>query len=277
MRLLLNLLMGSLFAFTALAELSFAYAETAIIQTRGGNQMSVSVSSYLYEEPSMSMSLKGDKLGVNHVGTAVLEGGWFFKDDIQFVMGRVDYVGSGFQPSVPDWYVETRGMLGKDIEVAHSMFSPYIGFGYRYLFNDLRGNSSDGSIGYRRESNYLYIPLGVTHRFNVDETAVLATTIEFDKFVSGKQITRLSDLSGYVGYVGVADIENRQKSGFGYRAEVMYELSDWAFGPFINVWRIDQSDFVPRFMLCNGTVQWCVLSEPQNRTTEFGMKMRFKF
>jgi len=254
-----------------------AYAERDSVNTRSGNELGVSISSYVYEEPSFGMSNKGDKFGVNHVGTAVLEDDWFIKDDIRFVIGSVDYVGSGYQAGVPDWYAEARGILGRDIQFGNSVFSPYIGIGYRYLFNDLRGYSSTGAIGYRRESNYLYLPIGVTHRFNLDETAVIATTLEFDKFVSGKQITRLSDLSGYLGYTGVTDVENRQETGFGYRAEVMYEMSDWAFGPFINVWRIDQSYFVLKYMLCEGAVGWCALSEPQNNTTEFGMKMRFKF
>jgi len=268
---------ASLFSFATCFLSLNTYAEGGSVNTRSGNELGVSISSYVYEEPSLGMSTKGDKFGANHIGTVVLEDDWFIKDDIRFVIGSVDYVGSGYQAGVPDWYAEARGILGWDIQSGNSVFSPYIGVGYRYLFNDLRGYSSGGAIGYRRESNYLYVPLGVTHRFHLDGTAVIATTLEFDKFVSGKQITRLSDLSGYVGYTGVTDVENRQESGFGYRAEMMYEMSDWAFGPFINVWRIDQSDFVLRYMLCVGAIRWCALSEPQNNTTEFGMKMRFKF
>jgi hypothetical protein len=41
---------------------------------------------------------------------------------------------------------------------------PYAGLGFRYLYNDLRGTSSTGAIGYRRESHYFYVPLGVTLR-----------------------------------------------------------------------------------------------------------------
>jgi hypothetical protein len=106
---------------------------------------------------------------------------------------------------------------------------------------------------------------------------VLATTIEFDKFLTGKQVSRLSDLSGYSGYSGVTDVANRQSGGFGFRADMLYEMSDWAFGPFINIWHIDKSDTVLRWMLCDGTVRWCALTEPQNRTAEFGMRMRFRY
>lgn len=254
-----------------------AQAESASMNTRSGNEFTMSVSSYLYEEPSVGMSTKGDKFGVNHVGTAVLEGDWFIKDDIRFVNGSVDYVGSGYKAGAPDWYAEVRGLLGRDIQFGNSVFSPYIGFGYRYLFNDLRGYSSSGAIGYRRESNYLYIPLGVTHRSNLDGTAVLATTLEFDKLISGKQISKLSDLIGYAGYSDIQDVNNAQTSGSGFRADVMYEMDDWAFGPFLNLWWIGKSDAVFRSVIRYGTSKGYFFSEPQNNTTEFGMKMRFKF
>jgi hypothetical protein len=254
-----------------------AYAEGESAKTRSGNELGGSISSYVYEEPSLGMSTKGDKFGINHVGTAELEGDWFIKDDIRFVIGSVDYVGSGYQTGAPDWYAEVRGMLGRDIQLSNSVISPYVGFGYRYLFNDLRGYSSDGSIGYRRESNYFYIPLGVTHRFNLDSDGVIATTLEFDKLISGKQISRLSDLVGHAGYSDVQDVTNVQASGSGFRAAVMYETDDWAFGPFLNLWWIGESDTVLRLVTQYGTPQWYFFSEPQNRTTEFGMRMQFKF
>jgi hypothetical protein len=262
---------------TSITSLSSVHADEASINTTNGNELEISVSSYLYEEPSFGMSTKGDKFGIGHAGALLLDGDWFIKDDVRFVNGSVDYVGSGFHAGVPDWYVEARGLVGRDIQLENAMYSPYVGFGYRYLFNDLRGYSSSGSIGYRRESNYLYIPIGLTHRIKLDDSAVLATTLEFDHLLSGRQVTWLSDLSGYAGYAGVTDLENRQGGGFGYRGAVMYEMNELAFGPFINVWRIDQSDFVPRFMRCKGMVQWCVWSEPQNNTSEFGLRMRFRF
>lgn len=268
---------ASLFTFvTCLVPLN-TYAEEGSVNTRSGNELGVSISSYVYEEPSLGMSTKGDKFGANHIGTAVLEEDWFVRDDIRFVIGSVDYVGSGYQAGAPDWYAEVRGMLGRDILSGNSVFSPYVGFGYRYLFNDLRGYSSDGSIGYRRESNYLYIPFGVTHRFNLESEGVIATTLEFDMLISGKQISRLSDLVGHAGYSDAQDVTNVQAGGTGFRAEVMYEMDDWAFGPFVNLWRISGSDSVLKPVTQNGVTKWYFFSEPQNRTTEFGMKTRFRF
>ena len=254
-----------------------AQAESASINTNSGNELTISVSSYLYEEPSLGMSTKGDKLGVGHIGALVLNGDWFIKDDVRFANGVVDYVGSGYQAGVPDWYVEARGLIGRDIQFGEAVFAPYVGIGYRHLFNDLRGYSSDGSIGYRRESNYLYVPIGVIHRFRLQDSAVWSTTFEFDKLLSGRQFSRLSDLVGHNGYSDAPDISNVQSGGFGFRADMMYEMDDWAFGPFLNVWRIDKSDSVVRPITSNNVVTWYSFTEPQNRTKEFGMRMKFRF
>ena len=254
-----------------------AQAGSASIKTNSGNELTISVSSSLYEEPSLGMSTKGDKLGVGHLGALVMNGDWFIKDDVRFANGAVDYVGSGYQAGVPDWYVEARGLIGRDIQFGEAVFAPYVGIGYRHLLNDLRGYSSDGSIGYRRESNYLYVPIGVTHRFRLQDSAVWSTTFEFDKLLSGRQFSRLSDLVGHNGYSDAPDISNVQSGGFGFRADMMYEMDDWAFGPFLNVWRIDKSDSVVRPITSNNVVTWYSFTEPQNRTKEFGMRMKFRF
>jgi hypothetical protein len=223
------------------------------------------------------MSTKGDKFGIGHMGALALSGDWFIKDDVRFVNGVVDYVGSGYQAGAPDWYAEASGVIGRDIQFGGAVFAPYVGIGYRHLFNDLRGYSSDGSLGYRRESNYLYVPIGVTHRYRLQGSAVWATTFEFDKLLRGKQLSRLSDLVGHGGYSDAPDISNVQSGGFGFRAEMMYEMGDLAFGPFVNIWRIDKSDSVVRSITQNSVSTGYSFTEPQNRTTEFGMRMKFKF
>lgn len=246
------------------SSFSLAHAAGAGVRTSGGHEFGLSVSSYRYEEPSLSMSIKGDKFGVEHFGTMLLEGDWFIKDDLRFAYGDVDYSSpnSGIKSGVTDWYIDTRGFVGRDIQVGTSFFSPFIGMGYRFLFNDLSGYTSTGSVGYRRESNYLYVPIGMTHRFRLHDGEVLATTLEYDYLLRGKQVSKLSDtrLSGY------SDVTNNQYRGFGFRADVMYTMTDWAFGPFIAAWRIDDSNLIQG-----------VGFEPRNRTTEFGLRMKVRF
>ena len=206
-----------LFIIAGCAVAPAAHAESASPNTRNGNEFGLSVSSYFYEEPSLNVSMTGDKFGVNHTGTVVLKNDWFIKDDLRFAYGKADYAGSGVQLGAPDWYYEVRGLLGKDFQVRSVVYSPYIGFGYRYLFNDVRGYSNTGSAGYRRESNYFYVPVGVTHHLEMQDQAVLSTTVEFDYFLRGKQVTRLSDLIGHQGIISASDTTNWQNSGYGYR------------------------------------------------------------
>ena len=169
----------------------------------------------------------------------------------------------------PDWYLEARGLVGKDWAINDAVFSPYIGLGYRYLANDARGFTDTGAVGYRRESRYLYLPIGVTHRIALNDLARLVTELEYDHFLSGTQISRLSDAG-----LGYGDVTNNQSSGYGLKLSVMYEKSNWAIGPYMHYWNIGQSDIAVLYQ--NGSpvgIGW----EPKNNTVEFGVKARQQF
>ncbi len=266
-----------LFVLAGWAVASATHAESASIYTRNGNEFALTGSSYLYEEPSLNVSTTGDKFGMNHTGTLLLNSDWFLKEDVRFAYGQVDYAGSGIQSGAPDWYGEVRGLLGRDVQVSSVVLSPYIGFGYRYLFNDLRGYSSTGSAGYRRESNYYYLPLGVTHRMEMQDQAVLSTTLEFDYLLWGEQLTRLSDLIGHNGVISASDTSNRQHSGYGLRLNMMYEMDDWGFGPFIHYWNIADSEVTYQVMTDCAWAGFGSLREPKNQTTEYGIRLMFRF
>ncbi len=266
-----------LFILASFAVAPFSHAESASIYTRNGNELALTGSSYLYEEPAINVSMTGDKLGLNHTGTLLLEGDWFFREDVRFAYGKVDYAGSGIQSGALDWYSDLRAMLGRDVQLRSVALSPYIGFGYRYLSNDVRGYSSTGSAGYRRESNYYYLPMGVTHRLQMRDRAVLSTTAEFDYLLWGRQMTRLSDLIGHNGIISASDTSNRQNSGYGLRLSMMYEMDDWGFGPFINYWNIADSEVTTQVMTDAFGPALVSLQEPKNQTTEYGIRLMFRF
>lgn len=254
-----------------------AYADSSSTHTRTGHEYALTFSSYSYAEPSIYVSDTGDKFGVSHAGTWVLKNDWFIKEDLRFAYGKTDYVGSGVQLGAPDWYYEVRGVIGRDFQLKNSVISPYVGFGYRYLMNDVRGYSSSGAAGYRRESNYYYLPLGVTHHFALQDGAVLVTTVEYDHLLWGEQVSRLSDLIGHNGYTSAFDTTNRQNNGYGYRLGMMYEISDWSYGPFLQVWNIERSEYTTQFMTDASGPRLYRLHEPQNQTIEYGIRTRFRF
>ncbi len=247
-----------------------ARAEPTSLYTRSGGDIGASISSYQYEEPGL-MSLKGNKFGLDLHAAQALQEQQFMRGEFRFAFGDVDYNsnGTGSATGDTDWYIEARGLFGKDWALNDAVLAPYIGIGYRYLFNDGRGITSTGNWGYRRESSYLYLPIGITHRMALDGRARLVSTLEYDHLLSGRQISRLSD-----GSVGYGDVTNNQSSGHGIKWSILYEQDNWAIGPYAHYWNIGQSDisYVYRYGV---PVGYGV--EPKNNTTEFGLKISQKF
>jgi len=190
----------------------------------------------------------------------------FLRIDGRLSYGSLKYEGSGTKDSIPDWILETRTVGGMDFFPGTKVsLSPYLGLGYRYLYNDLRGYSSSGAAGYRRYSNYIYAPVGLTMRIGLDNRWVLAPNAEADIFIVGKQKTQLSDTN-----IGFSDVTNTQKHGYGYRASFMVEKDHFAFGPWIHYWHISDSDVQPIGLGATG-------QEPENWTREFGVEVRYRF
>lgn len=254
---------------------SMVRAESTTLATQTGRDIGVSLSSYQYREPDI-MSLAGAKIGLDLRATKVLQHQLFVRGDLRYAFGSVDYSGTGNSDGHQDWYLEARGLAGVDWAIIGAVFSPYLGLGYRYLVNDLRGFTSTGAVGYRRASNYLYLPVGVSHRIKLGDHARLATELEYDHILSGRQVSRLSDAG-----LGLGDVTNNQNSGSGLKLSVMYEKNNWSIGPYWHQWNIAESDWVPWYQ--NGTPVLDMYGnqvggvEPKNNTVEFGLKARQQF
>lgn len=234
------------------------------LATHSGLEAGLQVAHYIYDEPGIA-KLSGNRLGI--VGTATLAGesGFFGKIDFRESYGRLTYEGSGTMTGVPDVIFEVRALGGLDGIGEGISLSPYLGLGYRYLYDNLMGYSSTGTAGYRRYSNYLYAPVGLTVRIALGERWVLAPTGEVDVFILGKQKSMLSDAS-----VGLNDVTNTQKHGSGYRAYLMLENGSLAFGPWMHYWHIQDSDSQPIGGGRRGI-------EPENTTREYGLEVRYRF
>lgn len=258
----------AMIAIAVLFLTNTAQADPLSLKTQTGNNIGLSLSSYQYEEPGV-MSLKGSKVGLDVNTTQVLQNGHFVRGDLRYAFGLVDYNGSGNASGEPDWYIETRVLVGMDRVVNDAGLSPYIGLGYRYLFNDARGLSSTGAAGYRRESNYFYLPIGIIHRMTLNNQASLESTLEYDHLLAGKQVSKLSDTG-----LGYSDLENNQSKGYGLKFSIMYKEDTWAIGPYAHYWNIGKSETALLFQ--NGTpvgIGW----EPENNTVEFGLRARQQF
>jgi len=233
--------------------------------TRPGWEVGGQIARYHYEEPNFA-KLTGPRVGAVGAYTFTSPNRVYNRIDLRASYGLLKYEGSGTLDDVPDWIVEARAVIGRDyLRGENIALSPYIGLGYRYLYNDLRGYSSTGAIGYRRYSNYVYVPLGLTARFRTGERWVVAPTVEYDVFLGGRQYSQLTDTG-----IGFSDASNRQHDGRGYRAYLMLENGRWAFGPWLHYWKIRDSDIVPIGL-------GIVAMEPANWTREYGVELRYRF
>jgi len=239
-----------------------------LLATRPGLELGVQAAYYRYEEPDI-MKLSGNRGGLVGAYTFTDARRLFSRIDVRDSYGRLKYEssGTGTQDKVPDNIFEVRAVGGADFFPGRSFsLSPYAGLGYRYLYDDLRGYSSTGAAGYRRESNYMYAPLGLTARMHLGGGWVLAPTAEFDVFLGGRQKSYLSD----TGIAGVHDVINSQDKGHGYRAYVMIEKDHWAFGGWMHYWLIEDSDVQS---VGGGYAGY----EPRNWTREGGLEIRYRF
>ena len=226
---------------------------------------------YKYEEEvndSFFMSNEGEKYGVSVSYAVVFDENYLLVEG-RYATGDVEYKSASGKGDVSDDVYEVRFIGGIEREIDTYLLGSYIGLGYRYLENDLRDL---GAGGYRRESNYLYIPIGVTNRFHVGKDARISTSIEYDILIWAEQKSYLSDVSPTYGSL-FGDPVNEQKSGYGIKFSTAYELVDWSIGVFFNYWDIDDSE---KNTYTDG-VRIHTLYEPQNDTKELGIEIKYKF
>ncbi|MDT8337718.1 MAG: hypothetical protein RQ763_00825 [Sulfurimonas sp.] len=222
----------------------------------------VGVQSYLYEyeeevDGAFFMSNKGTKYGLSASATKTLADEYYLKGEFRYATGDVEYKSASGVGDVSDDLHEMRLVVAKEKIVDGFLLGSYIGVGYRVLENDLRDL---GSGGYRRTSQYLYIPIGVNHRFRVGNSARISTNIEYDYFAWGEQKSYLSDVSPFY-----SDLVHEQKSGYGFRINSAYEQQSWSIGAFFNYWKIEDSEIKDYYY------------EPENSTKEVGVELKYRF
>jgi hypothetical protein len=144
-------------------------------------------------------------------------------------------------------------------------FTPIIGLGYRWLYDDSGGMvSSTGHWGYDRKSQYIYIPMGGIYNLN-DKLKIKG---QFNYLLRGMQDSYLSIKAGY------SDSYNEQTSGWGTDFTVDYKIDDkTSIYSFYRYWDIDDSS-IAVVAVPGGTSR---TQEPANTTTEFGIGVAYKF
>ena len=225
--------------------------------------------SYAYEEPGVMQNranFDGAVFSVTYRRYLMLrlEGRW--------AKAKVDYSSSSSAKikNIDDRMYELRGLFGYNFYLHNSIVTPFVGYAYRYLNDDSENMySTAGEIGYDRESNYYYSPIGLEFISYLDKNWIIGSTVEYDYLWHGIQYS-------YLGYVpGYWDIKNKQYHGYGARisfllARKINRSAYLGIEPFYRYWRIEDSriDVDPAGRK---------LMEPYNRTTELGIQLFIMF
>jgi hypothetical protein len=290
--------------------------------TPAGTEVNFSFGHYNYVEPGDTpISIHGLKFGGELTATIPINkrSHWFAQANVRGVFGNMTYDGfcmpwlitpnsaspNGYEldlgaaspcseDGAKDWYVETRGMVGKDLVGGAWALSPYSGVGFRYLSDGVTGTP-----GYRTDK-YLYVPIGATVRTEIASSHwsraashhVLSFTVEYDLFARGWQNTYNSLLGGGTvpatptapAFVlnGLSDVAFDQHGGWGLRLSGRYTAGPrWYVEPFYQRWNVNDSpvrDIFATFTVNNITARETLGAyEPKNYTNEFGVKLGWRF
>ncbi len=222
-----------------------------------------------YEEPNF-MENTGFFVGVDY--TLSYENRIYLGLEGLAAYGLVDYdsVNTGASSSHDDVCLDHRVVLGyKVIQTPEVVLMPYVGLGYRFLQDDSSNRlTSTQHLGYLRESNYYYSPVGFRMRLMADNGWEWLLGVEYKYFWSGTQ-------ESYLGYIaGYEDIENDQENGMGVGLSfgVIRQLQSVRMGGevFFRHWDIEDS----KVTTDSAGRSWI---EPDNTTDEIGLTLFFFF
>ncbi len=265
------------------AQKAEAIIEKEVIQDNGlrpehAFEMGTEVSYITYKEPDVAVEESGPFAGLYavynfHPLEAVTWPVDVFHIDLHLNGGSVDYEGSGEIDDIGNYLLESRLWMGKDLKLSSMLrLTPYAGIGYRWLYDDSGGKvSTTGALGYDRQSQYLYVPIGGELMVTMPDGWRLSLNGEYDHLVEGKQTSYFSE------FVGFADLENKQEKGYGIRGSIklvkMASGVNYVIEPYIRYWHIQDSTVntsVGSAFILSGY-------EPENTSTEIGGRLGMQF
>lgn len=251
--------------------------KTKSIMPENTLQIGFDVRYFNYEEPGL-MEESGWMYGI--VGSYIYHGNnkLMFETSLSYVFGELDYDGQ-FLDGTPttsdtdDWLFEWRGLIGPDYRFKDSsIVTPFLGIGYRFWNDEIKGSG-----GYEREIQYWYLPIGVKTIGRLPANWTWGLSAEYDLFLGGKVKSHVSDL-----LPGLSTPENDQNFGDGYGVKFSLQFNTnfsnnygISIEPYITFWDIDESD--PSWLTFYGHPTGIYVVEPENETTEYGLRLNITF
>ncbi len=228
------------------------------------------ISTITYKEPGY-MRESGTMAGI--AGSYAYHNNVMFMIEGDFSYGQMKYEGrlTNGTPitinNIDDYLVEVRALGGYDFRLLETMFlTPYVGVGYRFLSDKI---GSAFVNGYDRESNYLYLPVGIMFTTELKNNWSLGTTLEYDIFLKGTQKSYLNDVDP-----GYNILKKQQHNGHGFRGSIKIEKGFFSAELFVKYWDIGASEQVV-LTFYDQSVGYRL--EPKNNSTQIGMKLCWRF
>lgn len=260
--------------------LGIGVADGAHAQTRPGFEIGVEAFDYDYRERDGGDAIANDDGvfgGVTGSYVETLGGGLFLRARLAGATGSVDYSSpiSGNIKNVSQSVGQVELQLGRDFPLgAGGSVTPFIGLGTRLLDDESGGEESDsGNLGYDREISYHYLPIGVAAEVPMGKSGtMLMLSVQYDWVVDGRARSLFSDIDPDLPNV-VLDLDGGH--GLEVSARASFEIGSHRIniGPFVRHWNIDQSDSLT-ITEPEGTIE---LTEPRNKTSEWGLRLSFAF
>ena len=256
-----------------------------ILKTKKEHSLGCIFSYYSYTEPNL-MNKRGGLLGMDYNFKQPFSNGLFFMLQTKITTFLTNYSSknTGSSKNNRGQYIKIKPCLGTDFYLNDkNVIAPYIGIGFRYLISHENDNlTTTGHRSYFRTNKLLFIPIGVMHRFKVDATSYIETTIEGSYVILGRQFSKtkgfFSHRTNGVSFYDTKNLYNKQNKGYGYKFSMEYNQEKWAVGPYFSYWHIDKSDTVgiPTQTKQGNIGQEMRYSEPKNNTIETGITLRYK-
>lgn len=240
-------------------------------------------SAITYKEPGI-MQDAGTMVGFNATRT------WKITDlvvvdtinfDIRAGIGKMDYSSpqAGSITGIKNTLFESRARTGKSFMFGrlNEELLFYYGLGYRRLI-DMSGGmiSTKGYLGYDRESQYIYMPVGIEYYRKINHEWSVNGVIEYDIFLKGIQTSYMTDLNN-ISYSYDDDVVNHQNKGYGFRIAAKFMNDTVSFEPYFRYWNIGISDYdYVTFDSPLGSQLYRVW-EPSNNSTEIGINISALF
>ena len=183
----------------------------------------------------------------------------------QYIFGRKERIISKTHHQIPSLLYESRLIVGGNISFMNKnlTLSPYTGIGYRFKSDDSEEvrTTRENILGFYRKSNYVYVPLGASAEYKLNDTWSVSLKGEYNWMIKGWHYSRrlTSNPRTY-----------SQPNGYGLKGEAsvfyLYNKVKFSVSPYLNYWNVRNSKEKNRGAM-----------EPYNITFESGVRLGVTF